>query len=107
MRDGAPRRLCRGLSDTGRRAARRHAQHLHAGRLAPMNLPMRPTMRATRAALLVSCLLPCCGVADTTLTYRGEGGCAGDFERMQMKDAWLRMDTRQDADSSMIYDGSE
>jgi hypothetical protein len=64
-------------------------------------------MRSARATLLSWCLLPCCAVADTTLIYRGDDGCAGDFDRMQMKDAWLRMDTRQGADSSMIYDGSE
>ena len=64
-------------------------------------------MRSIRPALLLSCLLPCCAVADTTLTYRGDDGCIGDFDRMRMKDAWLRMDARQGADSSMVYDGSE
>jgi len=64
-------------------------------------------MHSMRPALLLTCLLPCCAIADTTLTYRGDDGCAGDFDRLRMKDAWLRMDTREGSDSSMIYDGSE
>lgn len=64
-------------------------------------------MHSMRPALLLSCLLPCCAIADTTLTYRGDDGCAGDFDRLRMKDTWLRMDTRERSDSSMIYDGSE
>lgn len=64
-------------------------------------------MHSVRPALLLSCLLPCCALADTTLTYRGDDGCAGDFDRLRMKDAWLRMDTLEGSDSSMIYDGSE
>jgi hypothetical protein len=56
---------------------------------------------------LFALLLPCCALADTTLTYRGDDGCSGDFDQIQMKDAWLRMDTRQGGDNSMIYDGAE
>jgi len=64
-------------------------------------------MRCALPAVLLWCVLPYCAGADTTLGYRGDAGCAGDFDQVRMKDSWLRMDTHQGSDSSMIYDGAE
>lgn len=65
-------------------------------------------MRAALPAVLLWCVLSCCAVADTTLGYRGDADCAGDFDQVRMKDSWLRMDAHQGSDSSsMIYDGAE
>lgn len=62
----------------------------------------------TGAALLASALLSTGALADTTLTYRSDGGCAGDFDRVEMKAYWLRVDAGAGhAESSMIYDHSE
>ncbi|HJT97269.1 MAG TPA: hypothetical protein VJ696_03060 [Rhodanobacteraceae bacterium] len=46
--------------------------------------------------------------ADTTLAYRSEGGCAGDFERLELKAQQLRVDSGRDGGGgSMIYDHVE
>ena len=47
-------------------------------------------------------------LADTTLTYRSDGGCAGDFDRVELKAQWLRVDAGASGQSSsMIYDHAE
>ena len=48
-----------------------------------------------------------CALADTTIGYRIDGECAGDFAALQLKDHWLRADSHQGVDNSMIYDGAE
>lgn len=47
--------------------------------------------------------------ADSTLDYRSEGGCAGDFDRVQVKAGWLRVDSDERGENagSMIYDHTE
>jgi len=51
---------------------------------------------------------PACAFADATISYRSEGGCAGDFDSVQLKDYYLRADAEQGGGSgSMIYDGAE
>jgi hypothetical protein len=47
--------------------------------------------------------------ADDTLTYRSVGGCAGDFERIELKGLFLRVDGggAQGGSGSMIYDHGE
>src|SRR5579862_8119873 len=45
-------------------------------------------------------------LADTTLTYRSEGGCAGDFDRFELKSTSMRVDGGG-ANGSMIYDHAE
>ena len=47
-------------------------------------------------------------IADTTIRYRVEGTCNGDFDEVQLKEHWLRADSHQGGgDNSMIYDGAE
>ena len=47
-------------------------------------------------------------IADTTIRYRVEGTCSGDFDEVQLKEHWLRADSHQGGgDNSMIYDGAE
>src|SRR5579871_2083990 len=45
-------------------------------------------------------------LADTTLTYRSEGGCVGDFDRFELKSTSMRVDGGG-ANGSMIYDHAE
>jgi hypothetical protein len=47
--------------------------------------------------------------ADATLDYHSSGkGCRGDFDRVLLKDTWLRVDSNQGGHSgSFIYDGTE
>jgi hypothetical protein len=47
--------------------------------------------------------------ADDMLSYRSEGACAGDFDRVELKSYWLRVDAGADAhrENSMIYDHAE
>ncbi|MET0230811.1 MAG: hypothetical protein ABW186_07775 [Rhodanobacteraceae bacterium] len=45
--------------------------------------------------------------ADDTLTYRSTGGCAGDFERVELKGLYLRVDGGGASGGSMIYDHGE
>jgi len=63
----------------------------------------------TKIPLIVAlALLPAIAVADDTITYRSEGGCAGDFERVEMKSYFLRVDSGGGGHAgSMIYDHSE
>jgi hypothetical protein len=66
-------------------------------------------MRMTKTALLVALTaLPAIAFADDTITYRSEGGCSGDFERVEMKSYFLRVDSGNGGHAgSMIYDHSE
>ena len=64
--------------------------------------------------LLAGCLLALAltttdAAADATLDYRSSGkSCRGDFDRVLLKDAWLRVDSDQGGHSgSFIYDGTE
>ena len=47
--------------------------------------------------LVAACVLaaPACAFADATISYRSEGGCAGDFDSVQLKDYYLRADAEQ------------
>lgn len=52
--------------------------------------------------------LPALARADNTIAYRSEGGCAGDFDRVEMKSYFLRVDSGSGGHAgSMIYDHSE
>jgi hypothetical protein len=65
-------------------------------------------MMQTIAALGATLLFSTGALADTTLTYRGDGGCTGDFERLELKAQWLRVDSGAgETSNSMIYDHSE
>ncbi|MGH8174149.1 MAG: hypothetical protein ACREPX_13490, partial [Rhodanobacteraceae bacterium] len=45
---------------------------------------------------------------DSTIRYRVDGTCNGDFDEVQLKEHWLRADSSQDGYSnSMVYDGVE
>ena len=61
----------------------------------------------TKLALMLALALPTIACADDTITYRSEGGCAGDFERIEMKSYFLRIDSGGGHAGSMIYDHSE
>jgi hypothetical protein len=51
---------------------------------------------------------PMLAFADDTITYRSEGGCNGDFDRVEMKSYFLRVDSGDGGHAgSMIYDHSE
>jgi hypothetical protein len=53
-------------------------------------------------------VLPTIAFADDTITYRSEGGCVGDFDRIEMKSYFLRVDSGNGGHAgSMIYDHSE
>jgi hypothetical protein len=67
---------------------------------------MKP--RLTSLALAVW-LVPGVALADHTLTYRSEGGCAGDFDRIELKGLFLRVDSggAGSGSGSMIYDHGE
>lgn len=54
------------------------------------------------AASLVASVASC----DTTLTYRSDGDCHGDFDRFELKSTSLRVDGGG-ANGSMIYDHAE
>jgi hypothetical protein len=61
-----------------------------------------------RIALAIAFALPAIASADETITYRTEGGCDGDFERIEMKSYFIRVDSGGGAHAgSMIYDHSE
>ena len=47
--------------------------------------------------------------ADSTLAYRSDGGCTGDFDRVELKSQWLRVDSGsgEGNSGSMIYDHAE
>jgi len=63
---------------------------------------------ATKAfGVLAAFAFSACALADTTIGYRIDGVCAGDFDALQLKDHWLRADSHQGVDNSMIYDGAE
>lgn len=65
-------------------------------------------MTKTTALLVALGALPAIALADDTITYRSEGGCAGDFDRVEMKTYFLRVDSGNGAHAgSMIYDHSE
>jgi len=62
----------------------------------------------TRIALVLALALPALACADDTITYRSVGGCNGDFERIEMKSYFLRVDSGGGGHAgSMIYDHSE
>jgi hypothetical protein len=56
---------------------------------------------------IVAVLFAVTAFADDTLTYRSVGGCAGDFDRIELKGLFLRVDSGGAAGSSMIYDHGE
>jgi hypothetical protein len=63
---------------------------------------------ATKAfGVLAAFAFSASALADTTIGYRIDGECAGDFDALQLKDHWLRADSHQGVDNSMIYDGAE
>lgn len=65
-------------------------------------------MITTKCAVIAAALLASGGVlADNTLQYKSEGGCAGDFDRVQLKALFLRVDAGGETGSSMIYDHGE
>ena len=59
------------------------------------------------AALVMSLALASSAFADDTLAYKSEGGCAGDFDRVQLKSLFLRVDAGGESGSTMIYDHGE
>ena len=59
------------------------------------------------AALAAGIALAAGASADDTLVYRSEGGCAGDFDRVELKAEFLRVDAGGADGSSMIYDHGE
>jgi hypothetical protein len=61
----------------------------------------------TRPLLLVLASFAVTAFADDTLTYRSTGGCAGDFERIELKGLFLRVDGGGVNGGSMIYDHGE
>lgn len=64
--------------------------------------------KRTLLLFAMAAALPALALADDTITYRSEGGCNGDFERVEMKSSFLRVDSGGGAHSgSMIYDHSE
>jgi hypothetical protein len=66
---------------------------------------MIKTMIATAC---VGLLLSTNALADNTIGYRSSGGCAGDFERVELKSHWLRVDAGDAGNAnSMIYDHAE
>ena len=70
--------------------------------------PMRRVALFTRAACaLAASLLSAQAIADATISYRVDGTCTGDFDEVQLKDHWLRADSHQGGDNSMVYDGAE
>src|ERR1700752_3245531 len=62
-----------------------------------------------RMTCAIVAALPASGaaLADDTLQYKSEGGCAGDFERVQLKALFLRVDAGGETGSTMIYDHGE
>ena len=65
-------------------------------------------MKTTSMLACVLAALPAIALADDTITYRSEGGCNGDFERIEMKSSFLRVDSGNGGHAgSMIYDHSE
>ena len=56
---------------------------------------------------IVAALFVGAACADDTLTYRSVGGCAGDFERIELKGLFLRVDGGGASGGSMIYDHGE
>jgi len=68
----------------------------------------RNSMVKTIVGLGAAFFLSTAALADTALTYRSEGGCTGDFDRVELKAQWLRVDAGENAQSSsMIYDHAE
>ena len=62
----------------------------------------------TKIALVLALALPAIASADDTITYKSQGGCNGDFERIEMKSYFLRVDSGGGGHAgSMIYDHSE
>ncbi len=70
-------------------------------------------MTKTGIAAIIASLLPAVlacapALADNTLAYRSEGGCAGDFDTVELKGQWLRVDSHgSGSGGSMIYDHAE
>ena len=65
-------------------------------------------MLRTIAGIGATLLLSTFALADTTLSYRSDGGCAGDFDRLELKAQWLRVDAGAGgASTGMIYDHAE
>ena len=64
--------------------------------------------KMTALVFALAAALPAIARADDTITYRSEGGCNGDFERVEMKSYFLRVDSSNGGHAgSMIYDHSE
>ncbi len=65
-------------------------------------------MVKTIVGLCAGLFLATGALADTTLTYRSDGACRGDFDRVELKAQWLRVDAGANGESSsMIYDHAE
>jgi hypothetical protein len=66
---------------------------------------IKPMLAGVFAALLYSTN----AFADSTLAYRSDGGCTGDFDRVELKSQWLRVDSGNGGGNSgsMIYDHAE
>jgi hypothetical protein len=66
-------------------------------------------IKSMAAGAFAALLFSTNALADSTLGYRSDGGCTGDFERVELKSQWLRVDSGQggDATGSMIYDHAE
>ncbi|HEY6986227.1 MAG TPA: hypothetical protein VH375_09095 [Rhodanobacteraceae bacterium] len=70
---------------------------------------MTKTMLAAIRASLTLCVLTSApALADNTLRYRSEGGCTGDFDTVELRGQWLRVDSHGDGSGGgMIYDHAE
>ncbi len=64
-------------------------------------------MNARLFVALAGVLVAGAACADDTLTYRSTGGCAGDFDRVELKGLFLRVDSGGASGGSMIYDHGE
>lgn len=62
---------------------------------------------STRPFLFALALVAGGACADDTLTYRSSGGCAGDFDRIELKGLYLRVDGGGASGGSLIYDHGE
>lgn len=64
-------------------------------------------MNAGLPVAIAGFMLAGAACADDTLTYRSTGGCTGDFERIELKGLYLRVDGGGASGGSMIYDHGE
>jgi len=64
-------------------------------------------MNARVCAAMSGALFAGAACADDTLLYRSTGGCAGDFDRIELKGLFLRVDGGGASGGTMIYDHAE